>query len=795
MKILLNFICCFLPILSFAQNGIVQGRVYDAINNEGIPFANVVIQGTTIGASTDIDGNYVIEDLQPALYNVEVSYLGYRTKVEFEVQVSNTKPAVIDFALEENTEQLKEVVVKAQPFSKSLESPVSLKSIGVSEIKRNPGGNRDISKAIQSLPGVGSTVSFRNDILIRGGSPGENKFYVDGIEIPTINHFQTQGASGGPVGVLNVDFIKEVDFYSGAFPASRPNTLSSVFDFKFIEGRKDRLGASFTVGSNDLAAVLEGPLSKKNKDANFIFSARYSYLQFLFKALQLPFLPTYSDFQYKFTIPVKENHRLILLGTAAIDDFVLNLEANETEEQRYLLGNLPVNGQWNYTFGAKYTYFADKSYTNFIVSTSKLKNTAYKYFENDESIAENLLFDYNSTETEYKFRLENVSRIKDFKITAGLAYEHGIYTNETFRRISFSGEIPNVNYEATLPVNKYGLFAQVSRNLLEERLSLSLGLNAYGSDYNKNMANPLNQFSPRFSASYTLTDNFSLNFNTGLYYQLPAYTIMGYKVDNDFVNQDRLKYIRSTHVVGGVEWNTSKNSRITVEGYYKLYDNYPFSLRNSISFGNLGGDFGVVGDDEFISNSQGRTYGMEFLFQQKLFKGYYGLIAYTLGWSQFEDKNGSFVSSAWDARHIVSLTGGKQFKKNWEIGVKWRMTTGTPYTPYNEPASALIENWNAGGEGVLDYDRLNTERIPAYHQLDIRVDKKWFFKKWSLNLFLDIQNFYAKKVIDAPILIPETDETTGELQVNPDMPNSYLYKYLNNESAVVQPTIGIIVAY
>ena len=281
---------------NFAQTGTIQGKVFDPINNEGIPFVNVVIQGTTTGTTTNIDGGYEITNLEPDLYNIEASFVGYKSKIVYEIQVFNSKPAEVDIPLEPAAEELAEVVVKADPFVQREESPLSLQSIGVNEIQRNPGGNRDISKAIQSLPGVASSVSFRNDIIIRGGGPNENRFYIDGIEVPNINHFATQGSTGGPVGLLNVNFIKNVDFYTGAFPANRGNALSSVMEIQQREGRTDRLGFNFTLGSSDVGLTAEGPLGKKG---TFIASFRRSYLQLLFEALELPFLPTYNDFQFK----------------------------------------------------------------------------------------------------------------------------------------------------------------------------------------------------------------------------------------------------------------------------------------------------------------------------------------------------------------------------------------------------------------------------------------------------------------------------------------------------------------
>jgi len=247
-----------------AQAGIVKGRVTNGINNDPIGFANVIVVGTDQGATTDDLGNYEITGLTPGLYDIKVSFLGFNEVTEFEVQVTNSKPAVVDFELEESAEQLQEVVVQASPFRKTEESPVSLRTIGVAEIQRNPGGNRDISRVVQSLPGVTTSASFRNDLIIRGGAPNENRFFLDDVEVPNINHFATQGSSGGPVGLINVNFIREVDFFSSAFPAGRGNALSSVFNFKQRDGRSDRLGGNFMVGASDIGLTLEGPIGKKN---------------------------------------------------------------------------------------------------------------------------------------------------------------------------------------------------------------------------------------------------------------------------------------------------------------------------------------------------------------------------------------------------------------------------------------------------------------------------------------------------------------------------------------------------
>ncbi len=786
-------LCLLLPTFALAQTGVIQGRIYNSINNQPLEFATVGVPGTSVGTTTDLDGNYKLENLEPGLYNLMVTYVGFQSKNVYEIQVTNGKPATIDIAMEESAMQIEEIVVKAEAFNKSIESPVSLRTIGVAEIQRNPGGGRDISKVIQSLPGVTSTVSFRNDLIIRGGAPNENRFYLDDVEVPNINHFATQGASGGPVGLINVDFIREVDFYSGAFPASRGNALSSVFDFKQKDGRSDRIGFTATVGASDAGITLEGPITEKT---TFLLSARQSYLQFLFKALELPFLPTYNDFQAKVKWKLDQKNEFTFLGLGAIDNFALNLEANETEDQRYLLDNLPVNEQWNYTTGIVYKRYLDNGFLTFVASRNMLNNTAQKYEDNDESDPNKLVLDYASQEVENKFRAEHTMLKKGYRLNYGVGYEFVKYNNRTFNKVSVPG-IPDpitVDYSSAFNMQKYGLFAQVSHKYFNDRLALSLGVRADGTNYSNEMSNPFKQLSPRFSAAYAINDIVSLNFNSGLYYQLPAYTVLGYQENGELVAaQNDIEYIRNAHVVGGVEFNTEKDSKITVEGYYKRYWNYPFDLRDSISLANLGGDFGVVGNGPNTSYGGGQVYGMEFLFQQKLFKGYYGIVAYTLGWSRFEDKNLDLKPSAWDSRHIISMTGGKKFNKNWEVGLNWRFQSSLPYTPYDIERSSLTSVWDVTGIGLPDYDRLNSERNPSTHSLDVRVDKKWFFKKWSFNIYLDLENVYNNQAI-SQILVLDRD-VDGNAQIDPNDASRYLLKQIDNPNGNLLPTLGVIVEF
>ena len=791
LTLLLLLLCAF----ANAQNATISGIITALPANEPVPFAPIVIQGTTTGAVSDIDGKYSITGLAPGLYNLECSAVGYKKAIVFEVEVTNDRSAVVNIQLEELATEIGPVEISSTRRTNEDESPISVRSIGVNEIKRNPGGDRDISKVIRTLPGVAAIPSFRNDLIIRGGAANENRFYIDGIEIPNINHFATQGSNGGPRGLINVDLINEVEFYSGAFPAARGNALSSVMEFQFKDPKRDKFASNIIVGSSDIGITLEGPTGK---NSGLTFSARRSYLQFLFSALGLPFLPAYNDYNLKWKWDINEKNKLSILSLGALDNFTLNLKlaedtANENYDfNRYLLDNLVINNQWNYAFGVKWDHYGDKSKWTVVASRNMLQNDAYKYYDNDETKARK--FDYSSSEQENKLRIENKISGQGWKLLYGVSYEYAQYFNysnlseynpaiqDTFR----------VDYRTNFNMHKYGAFVQSSKTLLDQRLTLSAGLRADGNDFNASMSNLKNQISPRVSLRYAFAPQWSFNANAGIYYQQPNYLSLGYQVDGVFVNKD-MRYVSCSQAVAGVQYNWDKrNTIISVEGFFKYYDHYPVSVNRGISIANLGADFGTVGNEALTSTGLGRSRGVEVLYQQKFFKGLYGILAYTYVNSEFTGASGAWTPSSWDSRHLVSITGGKVLKRNWEVGFVFRFSGGLPYTPDDVAASMNIQNWNALGVAVNDWSQLNTQRAGVYQQLDIRVDKKWYNKRWTLDLYFDIQNALGYETQLKPLLDVERD-ALGNPVVDPNNASQYLPNFIPNTNGTVLPSVGIII--
>lgn len=789
------FLCSV--ISAFAQTGSIKGKVIDKSNNDPVLFAPVTIQGTALGALSNDSGYFEIAGLKPGLYNLQVEFAGFNKWLQFEVEVSNARSAFVVVALEPNAVEGKTLEITTSNIVNQDESPISVRSIGANEIKRNPGGNRDISRAIRSLPGVAAIPSFRNDIIIRGGASSENRFYIDGIEIPNINHFATQGASGGPVGMINVDLISKVQFYSGAFPAMRGNALSSVFEFDFREAREDKKAVNLVVGTSDLGLTWETPTGAHS---GLIVSTRRSYLQGLFGVLGLPFLPTYNDMNLKWKWDIDKKNKLTVIGIGAYDQFNLNLDAaSDTAAEnylsnRYILDYLGIFEQWSYTGGIKYDHLTKNGNWSVIVSRNQLQNDNYKYYNNDENLGKK--FDYSSNEAENKMRIERKWFLENgWKVSTGISGEIAQYTNRSRNQVYILALDTLVEFKSNTDASlaKYGGFLQASKTMLDNRLIVSYGIRVDGNNWGPNMKNPLEQFSPRLSLRYSFAPQWTFNANTGTYFQLPAYTSLAFQ-DNQgvYVNKD-MKYIKNQQYVAGVEYDFAKrNSVITVEGFLKQYSQYPVSQNLGISLANLGADFGVVGNERVNSFGLGRTYGMEMLYQQRLFNGAYGILAYTWVRSEFTNADGQYAPSSWDSRHIISLTGGKKFGNNWEIGGRFAFSGGLPYTPDNIDASMQRFYWDQFGFAQTNWTLVNSKRVSVYHQLDVRVDKKWYFKKWTLDVFLDIQNFYNRATQTKPALDVQRD-AAGNPIVDPNNPSLYLPKVIPQTNGFLQPAIGIIV--
>ena len=767
----------------------VKGTVIDKSSRQPLEFINVMIVGLNKGGVTNAEGKFSIGQVPPGIYRLQASAIGYKTVTTPEYILSN-RDLHIQIEMEENQTELEGVTVTASPFRRDIESPVSLRIIGLQEIEKSPGANRDISRIVQSYPGVTfSPIGYRNDLIVRGGSPSENRFYLDGVEIPNINHFSTQGASGGPVGILNADLIREVNFYTGAFPTDKGNALSSVLDFKLRDGDMERNSLKATLGASEVSLASNGHLGKKT---SYLVSVRQSYLQFLFDMLGLPFLPTFTDAQFKLKTRFDARNELTVLGLGGIDKMKLNTKADD-EDNEYILSYLPKIQQETFTLGAVYRHYAGAHVQSVVASHSYLNNRNTKYQQNDESDPEHLMLRLRSTEQNTQLRLENSSSFRNWKVTVGTSLDYSQYSNTTFQKV-YTDRAQTFDYHTYLGIMRWGLFGTVNYTSIDERFTASLGLRADANNYSAAMKDLSDQLSPRLSLSYQLTEHWSLSGNAGLYYQLPPYTALGFKNNNGlYANKYALRYMQVSQGSVGLNWRKGDTFEVSVEGFYKDYDKIPLSVADGIPLTCKGNDYGVIGNELLTSTAQGRSYGAELLLKWLIAKKLNLASSFTLFKSEYRtDKESEYIASAWDNRFIFNLRGTYNLPRHWSVGMKVSCIGGAPYTPYDADKSSLVTAWNAQGKPYYDYTRYNEERLPAFTQVDIRIDKTFYLKRCMLGFYIDLQNIAGSKLKQADVLM-----STGVIK-NPDAPiaeQRYVMKSLKQESGTLLPTLGITFEY
>ncbi|MBC8595115.1 TonB-dependent receptor [Oscillospiraceae bacterium N12] len=791
MKELLAFamlvICIFTSVTAQPTHQI-KGVVIDKSTRQPLEFINVLIIGTDRGSVTDSVGHFIIDDIPPGIYRLQASAIGYKTTITSEYILS-TKNLNVDIEMEENSTELQGVTITASPFRRDLESPVGLRIIGVQEIEKSPGANRDISRVVQSYPGVAfSPAGYRNDLIVRGGSPSENRFYLDGVEIPNINHFSTQGASGGPVGIINADFIREVNFYTGAFPADRGNSLSSVLDFKLRDGDMERNSLKATLGASEVSLASNGHLGRKT---SYLVSVRQSYLQFLFDMLGLPFLPTFTDAQFKLKTRFNERNELTVLGLTGINNMRLNTKL-EGEKAEYILSYLPKIQQETFTLGAVYRHYADAHVQTAVISHSYLNNRNTKYLHNDESTEENLMLRLRSVEQETKLRLENSSTFGAWRVNLGFNLDYSQYTNTSLQRV-YIQQANTFDYRTALGLLRWGIFGTMSYASPDEKFTASLGVRADANNYSSRMNKLSEQLSPRLSLSYRLIEGLYASGSAGLYYQLPPYTGLGFKNnDGELVNK-QLRYMSVSQGSIGLSWRKSSTFELSAEGFYKEYDRIPYSIVDGIPLACKGNDYGVIGNEELTSTAQGRSYGIEVLLRWLIAKKLNLASSFTLFKSEYrKDKRSEYIASAWDNKYIFNLSGTYNFPHHWSFGMKVSCIGGAPYTPYDVEKSSLVNAWNAQGRPYYDYSKYNTGRLPAFGQIDVRVDKTFYIKRYMLGFYIDLQNVTKSTFKQPDILM-----STGEIE-NPTAPQAqqrYKMKYIEQKSGTLMPTLGITFEY
>jgi hypothetical protein len=727
----LRKIILFISFFILAQNifpqnetGTISGNVKDIDSKQPIAGANVILLGTKQGATTDVEGNFTIPEVPVNVYRVKASIIGYASVTKTDIEVMMSKPSYVDFDLNEEPIQLNDITVKSEYFTKTPTELISTTSFGYEEIRRSPGGFEDVVRALSVLPGVAQADAGRNDLIVRGGAPSENLYIVDGMEIPNINHFGTQGAAGGPLSYINLDFVKETSFSAGGFSAEYGDRLSSVLKIDLRNGRSDKLGGKATIAASQFGLNLEGPLGE-NKD--FLFSVRRSYLDFIFKAAGFGFVPEYYDMLTKANYKLDNNNKLSFLFIGALDNVKY---FNETADKRLDNARILGSDQVQYAAGLFFQHLISNGFINLTLNRNY---TDYKTEQRDTLL--NPIFKDYSTETENSFKADLVYKFSVYsEISVGLACKNILFKSD----ILFPDFV--TTFGDTLPVNgltSRNMFTKASgyvnlNYLFFGRLRTNFGLRLDYFDYLEKKIYP----APRFSITYLLDNLTNINLSTGSYYQAPSYIWLAAAENNK-----RLTDIRTDQLIVGFDRLLGEDFLLKIETYYKWYNDYPASLiRPYLVLANTGAgyngaddNFSSFGLEPLTSGGSGKSRGVELSLQKKLSDiRCYGILSLTYSKTDFTALDNTARNGAYDQRWIFNLAGGYKFDENWEAGFKFRYASGRPYTPFT----------NSGFQLVSDY---LSNYFKALHSLDIRVDKRWFYEKFTLITYIDIQNIYNNK--------------------------------------------------
>ena len=772
------FVTCSLLLISLnlqSQNlGTISGKVFNNETGLILEGATIQVENSDFFAITNSEGFFEIKDIPTSSYNVKASFIGFKSLTIFNVIVKSAGNQSLQYGLNALSEQLEEVIVVESPFKTSIETPLSTQTFSAVEIETYPGGNNDITRVIQSLPGISPSVGgFRNDIIIRGGGPNETVYYIDGIEIPNINHFSTQGSSGGPVGLVNISFIKDVTLSTSSFGAEYDNALSGVLSFVQKEANKEKISGNFRIGSSEAGITLDGPI---NQDTSFIFSVRRSYLQFIFKAFGFSFLPDYWDYQMKLNHKIDDFNYINFIGIGSVDELTVNEPDEFDFENQSTIEQIPITNQNSRTFGItwKRIYKNSNGFFNLSLSNNKLENN-FERFEDNVSKT-NKVYSNISTEEDIKLRFISNNSFENYKFSFGGNFQLSKYSNSTLFKFY------NINYDSNIDFIKYGLFIKSSKRFFSDKLSLSFGIRTDQDNFtseNKIFEN----ISPRLALSLSLSSNnkWNLNLTSGRYYKMPTYTSLGFRDLNNMLTNKNSKYTQSDHLVIGLEYINSESSRFTIELFDKRYSNYPVSFTDMVSLANKGGDFEVLGNEKILSVGKGKSYGIELLYQQKLKNNFYGILSYTFFYSKFSGIDKIYLPSVWDNRNLFSFTGGYKLKKNWEISSKLRYTDKTPYAPINIELSNM-----SYPEIVFDYSQLGNYFLDKFLKLDLRIDKRWNFKSTSMNFYIDAENLLANE-----IPVPPEYGLLRDSNQNVIIPRSLIEVESDNRTSII-PSIGFV---
>lgn len=705
--------------------GTIKATVTDEVTKAPLIGASIMIVETKTGAISDLDGKATIKNVPVGGYAIAIRLIGYEPSTLTDIIVRPERITFIEPKLTPSTVQSKDIVVTGGYFNDRSSQPTSATNFNAEEIRRSPGTAGDVSRILTILPSVSKVDDTMNNLVVRGGTPAENGFYIDNIEIPNINHYPVEGATGGPIGLINTDFIQNVNFSAGGFPAKYGDRLSAIMEMNFREGNREEFDGQVDLHMAGFGLTAEGPMGGKR--GSYLVSAGKSFLDLLVDAIGTGVAPKYSDYQTKVVYDISSRDKLSFLGIGGIDNI------DFTKEQSIDDGNQTYGSYRSYQYASGFNWrhiWNRKGYSNTSVA---ILGTHYDYLFR-ETKSDSFLVDNLSDNREMQIRNVNSYQLSkkdylEFGFDAKYYFcdynaQYGSYTN------ALGDTVPPLNVLGDLNSPKYGLHSSLTFSPLAA-LTGTFGLRYEYYDYNGH-----SHLEPRFSFALRLSDKLTINGASGLVYQSLPPNILAQKESNK-----ELKDLEATHFVLGMGYLLTENTKFTLEGYFKNYRNFPIDPAQPQFFAaDQTAYYGFFGNYESLDDrGKARSYGIEATLQKKLVRGLYGLASFSYSKSEYKSLDAIWRDRMFDNQVIVGIEGGYKPNNRWEYSVRWVFAGGVPYTPLDIEASRAINR------SVFDGDLVNARRYPDYHSLNIRADRRFLFSNSNMILYFSIWNLYNRK--------------------------------------------------
>ncbi|MBM3738753.1 MAG: TonB-dependent receptor [Acidobacteria bacterium] len=725
--------------------GTLTGAVKDSLGNP-VNGANVCLASQGRCALSSETGSFRITDVRPGAYQLEVTAPGRAGFTSTSIDVRAGLEAVIEIALPQIDSLSQSITVSEPVFL----APEEIKNSGFLiqrfEVFKAAGVQQDVSRYVQTLPGVGTgTNDFRNDLIVRGGSPLENLFLVDNVEIPNINNFANFASAGGTTSLIDPALIQDVTFLTGGYPAPYINRTSGVLQITQREGSREGFESRVSLGSPGLGGIVEGPLGKERK-GSWVFSAKRSFLDAVTNDIGIGGVPVNYNFNAKALYDLTPKDRIWVVNITGIDRIRLGAtDKPKTDpdrnpeldliDVRYRGWRAATGLNWQRLFGSRGVGLlgVTNSEGKVTQSVKDLFKFGFSAPTATQLIAQTpALFEENSRERELTLKY-------DLVLYAGF-----------LEKLQAGGSVKNIsaNYDTAQPFGQDNPFSSIrDLNPFSLRRSATARQSSAYLQSSRNLGNRWNvtwggrfdhyavlgrsRLSPRAGISYRLTDRLVWRSSYGLYFQQPLLLFI-----ESFPQNKGLIPIRASHVVTGFSYNINAATRASVEAYQKIYSGYPASSQfPSFSLANAGDTF-AVSDIllPYVSAGRGRVRGLEMAIERKFTDRWYGQANVSISRTRHAGLDGIMRSGTYDYPVITNLLGGYQFRKKWDFSGRVTYLSGKPYTPFNEALS------RAQRRGIFDLDRVNGVRAPDYFRLDLRVDRTFTVRGKPFLVFFGAQN-------------------------------------------------------